>query len=88
MDTEEAHNIAPKGYKPNTTNESRKDILIFLSQHHKNGCFVKGATEDAIDKFGTSGLMIRRIRKRGQNRVLKSDVSYDVSSRKKRIVVG
>ena len=38
-----------------------------------------------MEKFGTSGQTICRIWKRGQNGVLNTDVSCDVSSRKKGI---
>ncbi len=83
MDTEEVHDIASKGNKPNTTNETRQAILLFLSQRHKNGRLVKGATEEAIEKFGTSGQTIRRIWKLGRNGVLNADIACDVSSKKK-----
>ena len=83
MDADEAQDIASKRCKPNTTNETRQAILLFLSQRHKNGRLVKGATEEAMQKFGTSGQTIRRIWKRGRNGVLNADISCDVSSKKK-----
>ena len=35
-----------------------------------------------MEKFGTSGLTIRRMWKLGRNGVLNADVSFDVSSKK------
>ena len=51
MDAEEARDIASKQCKPNTANETQLAILLFLSQRHKNGRLVKGATEEAMQKF-------------------------------------
>ena len=50
MDTEEVRDIASKENKHNTTNETLQAILLFLSQCHKNGGFVKGTIKDAIEK--------------------------------------
>ena len=83
MDADEAQYIASKQCKPNTTNETQQGILLFLSQRHKNGHLVKGATEEAMQKFGTSGQTIRRIWKLRRNGVLNASVSSDVSSKKK-----
>ena len=83
MDADEAQDIASKQCKLNTTNETRQGILLFLSQCHKNGRLVKGATEKAMQKFGTSGQTIRRIWKRGRKGVLNADISCNVSSKKK-----
>lgn len=83
MENEEICENSLKRKKPNTTNETRQAILLFLSQRHKDGRLVKGATEEAVTKFETSAQTIRRIWKLGRNGVLDPEKSCDVSSKKK-----
>lgn len=83
MENEGIYENSLKRKKPNTKNETRQAILLFLSQRHKNGRLVKGATEEAVTKFETSAQTIRRIWKLGRNGVLDPEKSCDVSSKKK-----
>ena len=82
IQNEEICDNTSKRKRPNTTNETRQAILIFLSQRHKNGRLVKGATEEAMIKFEKSAEKILRTWQRGQNGVLDPQHSCDVSSKK------
>ena len=69
--------------KPNTTNDQRTAILVFLSQRHKDGRLCHGATQEAMVNFGVSGETIRRIWRLGREGVMDPTKSLDVSSKKK-----
>ena len=69
--------------KPNTTNDQRTAILVFLSQRHKDGRLCHGATQEAMVNFGVSGETIRRIWRLEREGVMDPTNSLDVSSKKK-----
>ena len=83
MEVETSDEATRSNKKPNTTNQTRAAILVFLSQHHKNGRLCNGAAAEAELKFGVSNTTVRRIWTRGREGVLDPSKSVDVSSRKK-----
>jgi hypothetical protein len=74
--------------KPNTTNETRVAILVFLSQRQKGGRLCHGKTQEAMVNFGVSGETIRRIWRLGREGVMNPTKSLDVSSKKKGKLAG
>ncbi len=66
----------------NLTDETRREVLHFLLQHHKGGRLKPGATAKAMERFGGSIRAIRRIWKRAMD-LQREGKPMDVTSRRK-----
>lgn len=69
--------------KPNATDGERTSLVVFLSQHHKNGRLVKGTLQEALSLFPFQTSQIQSIWRRAKEGVLDPNKKVDLSSRKK-----
>ena len=69
--------------KRNATNEEKIALVTFLSQHHKNVCFNKGAIDAAMEYFPFKGRQIKVIWRLARDAAVDLNVRVDFTTKNK-----